>query len=159
LKIMKNQVRGFRFRSEVEGLGIINLNIIDQRSRLDAFEEWVKSQIEGVDVHITTDPSVPELGWLTVGDHKSHKAQAIERLKELMADGPYHVTVFGDQVNDIHMFEAADRAIAVENADAPLLERASQVIGPHWEDSVARFIAAEWIEMGKTDKADEDTNG
>lgn len=151
--IMPEAVRQYRFRTDLSELEVINLNIIDDLRRLEAFQELIRSECAPwVDVHITTDPSHSDIGWLTVGDSRSHKAQAIRALAALISQEPLHVTVFGDQLNDIHMFEAADRAIAVENASPELLERAHEVIGPHWEDSVARYIAAEWIAIGETDK-------
>ena len=46
-------------------------------------------------------------------------------------------------INDISMFTIADRSYAVENAVAELKEHATEVIGPHWEDSVLKFILRE----------------
>lgn len=152
-QIMPEAMMHYKFRTDMRNVNVINMNIIDTMPRLQEFKEMViESCAPWVDSHITTDANFPELGWLTVGDIRSHKAEAIRTLCGLISPEPLHVTVFGDQLNDIHMFEAADRAIAVENASPELLERAHQVIGPHWEDSVAQFIAREWIEIGETDK-------
>lgn len=151
--IMPDAMRPYRLRTELAAVEVINLNIIDEMPRLESFQAEVRENCAPwVDVHITTDPDYPEIGWLTVGDSRSHKAEAIRALLGLVSEEPLHVTVFGDQLNDIHMFEVADRAIAVGNASPELLELAHEIIAPHWEDSVARYIAREWIAIGETDK-------
>lgn len=151
--IMPEALRPYKFRTDLAPLEVINLNIIDEMYRLEAFQTKVRESFPtSVDVHITTDPGFPEIGWLTIGDSQSHKAEAIRTLVALISEEPLHVTVFGDQLNDLHMFEVADRAIAVANASPELLELAHEIIEPHWEDSVAKYIAREWIAIGETDK-------
>lgn len=146
-------MRPYKFRTELAAVEVINLNIIDEMYKLEAFQAQVRENFSPwVDVHITTEPSFPEIGWLTVGDSRSHKAEAIRALVGMVSSAPLHVTVFGDQLNDIQMFAAADRAIAVSNASPELLELAHEIIDPHWEDSVAKFIARERISIGETDK-------
>ena len=51
------------------------------------------------------------------------------------------IVAFGDNLNDLPLFEAADVSVAVENAHPAVKEAADVVIGPNYEDSVARFIA------------------
>lgn len=146
-------MRPYKFRTDLAAVEVINLNIIDEMYRLEAFQAQVRENCSPwVDVHITTEPSLPEIGWLTVGDSRSHKAEAIRALVGLISKEPLHVTVFGDQLNDVHMFEVADRAIAVGNASPELLELAHEIIDPHWEDSVVKYIARERISIGETDK-------
>ncbi len=53
------------------------------------------------------------------------------------------VTVFGDNLNDLQMFELVPRAIAVENAIPELKSLSAQIIGPNTADSVVRFILRE----------------
>ncbi len=67
-----------------------------------------------------------------------NKASAVRRLKELTeAD---HMTVFGDNLNDIPMMKIADTAVAVENALPQVKEIADIVIGSNNDDAVARYI-------------------
>ena len=66
------------------------------------------------------------------------KAKAVKRLAaEVGAD---RIVVFGDNRNDISMMQAADVAVAVENALDEVKATADIVIGPNTEDSVAKFI-------------------
>ena len=48
--------------------------------------------------------------------------------------------MFGDNLNDLPMFEIADVAVAVENAFDEAKAKADIIIGPNTEDSVAKFI-------------------
>lgn len=67
------------------------------------------------------------------------KAEGIDRLRRCVkAD---RVVVFGDNLNDIAMMQAADVAVAVENALPQVKAIADVIIGPNTADSVARYIA------------------
>ena len=76
--------------------------------------------------------------WLEVLPKNATKANAVLQLKEYC--GCEKLVVFGDGLNDIPMFRAADECYAVENAAAELKEIASGIIGNNNEDSVAEFI-------------------
>ncbi len=66
------------------------------------------------------------------------KADAVADMKQhVCAD---RLVVFGDNLNDIPMFGVADLAVAVANAQPRVREAADIVIGPNFDDSVARFI-------------------
>lgn len=60
------------------------------------------------------------------------------KLKELF--GCDKVVAFGDGVNDIPLFKAADECYAVSNAAPELKEIATAVIGSNEEDSVAKWL-------------------
>ena len=47
---------------------------------------------------------------------------------------------FGDNLNDIPLFEVADECYAVSNAEEKLKSIATGVIGSNDEDAVAKFI-------------------
>ena len=66
------------------------------------------------------------------------KASAVTHLKELT--GATHLTVFGDNLNDLPMMAVADVAVATANAVDKVKEAADIVIGTNNEDSVARYI-------------------
>ena len=58
------------------------------------------------------------------------------------AVGAGRIVAFGDNVNDLPLFAAADECYAVGNALAAVKEAADGVIGPNTEDGVARWLAA-----------------
>lgn len=66
------------------------------------------------------------------------KADAVVELKQHV--GAERLVVFGDNLNDIPMFGVADLAVAVANAQPRVREAADIVIGPNFDDSVAKFI-------------------
>lgn len=77
--------------------------------------------------------------WLEVLSKGATKANAALELKKHF--GCDRLVVFGDGMNDIQMFEAADECYAVANASSQLKAVADGIIGSNNEDSVARFIA------------------
>lgn len=76
--------------------------------------------------------------WLEVLPEKATKANAVLQLKEYC--GCERLVAFGDGINDIPMFKAADECYAVENAAPELKEIADGIIGNNNEDSVAEFL-------------------
>jgi Cof subfamily protein (haloacid dehalogenase superfamily) len=80
--------------------------------------------------------------WLTIHDRRASKHIAMESLRKRLGDSA-QIVAFGDNVNDIDMLKAANRAVAVENAIPELRAVAHDVIGHHETDSVIRFLLAE----------------
>lgn len=66
------------------------------------------------------------------------KAQAVRNLATEI--GATRIVVFGDNRNDIPMMQIADYAVAPENATDEVKAVAHEIIGPNYEDSVAKFI-------------------
>lgn len=66
------------------------------------------------------------------------KASAITTLRQRV--GADSVVVFGDNLNDVAMFEVADRGVAVANALPAVRDRADEIIGTNTADSVAQCI-------------------
>lgn len=76
--------------------------------------------------------------WCEIMPADSTKAKGIEKLKQrLHCD---RVVVFGDAMNDLPMFLAADECYAVSNAVPELKQAATAVIGSNEEDAVAKFL-------------------
>ena len=80
--------------------------------------------------------------WLEIMPKTATKAHAALQLKKLL--GCDKIIAFGDAVNDIPLFEAADECYAVRNADDRLKERATAVIASNNDDGVARWLAEHW---------------
>ena len=76
--------------------------------------------------------------WLELMPRSATKANAARRLQGLL--GCDKVVAFGDAINDLPLFEAADLSCAVGNAAPELKAAASQVIGSNEEDGVARWL-------------------
>lgn len=89
--------------------------------------------------YIDTYP--PHDTWYEVFSAEAGKANSVRKLKKLT--GADEVVVFGDNANDIPMFEAADRCYAVGNAIPELKERADGVIGTNERWGVPEFMQTE----------------
>lgn len=78
------------------------------------------------------------LGWIDIHHRAGSKGNAVDILREEL--GAKRVLVFGDSSNDLSMFATADEAYAPSNARAEVRDAATQVIGHHDEDGIARFL-------------------
>lgn len=73
---------------------------------------------------------------------EADKGQSLRLLKA--HTGAKRIVVFGDNLNDLPLFEAADEAYAVANARSEVKAAASGIIGSHLADSVATFLQQNW---------------
>ena len=113
------------------------VTLVDARENLEAAYARMK-EYPGWECVFQQDAYSPDY-WLEICPDNSTKAKALLRLKEII--GADRLVVFGDSVNDLPMFAAADEAYAVSNAIDEVKAAATGIIGSNDEDSVARFIA------------------
>jgi Cof subfamily protein (haloacid dehalogenase superfamily) len=76
--------------------------------------------------------------WMDVHHSQGSKGSGITTLRDELDLN--EVIVFGDGENDLSMFAVAQEAYATANANPALKETATDVIGHHDEDGVARFL-------------------
>lgn len=79
-----------------------------------------------------------DMYFLEIISGNVNKASGALKVKEFV--GADKIVVFGDNLNDIPMFEIADESYAVSNAEESLKAIATGVIGSNNEDAVAEFI-------------------
>jgi Cof subfamily protein (haloacid dehalogenase superfamily) len=91
--------------------------------------------------HIMPYPELEGLYTLTVQPQSTHKGAGVRALLERRHSTPDRIIAFGDQLNDLKLFEVADRGYAVSNGHETLKEIAYRVIGSCDTSSVARQIA------------------
>ena len=79
--------------------------------------------------------------FLTILHKDADKAHGIRSVSEAAGFDLGRLSVFGDNYNDIGMFELANKAVAVANAQEGVKEKADIVL-PHTndEDGVARYL-------------------
>ena len=82
--------------------------------------------------------------WLEIMPENASKARAVRQLQELLGCG--RLVAFGDGMNDLDLFEAADEAYAVENAVPELKAAATGIIGSNNDDGVAKWLSENWNE-------------
>lgn len=76
--------------------------------------------------------------WLDVHHSDASKGAAIATLKTLL--GIERVICFGDSDNDLSMFETADESYAPANANDKVKAAATEIIGHHDEEGIARYL-------------------
>ena len=76
--------------------------------------------------------------YLEIFSETASKYNAIQFLRQKY--GFEKLVCFGDNLNDLPMFDGCDEGYAVANAKPELKERATAVIGSNTEDGVARFL-------------------
>lgn len=83
--------------------------------------------------------------WLELTSATATKASAVQEIAALA--GATRIICFGDNLNDLPMFEVADMSLAVANSAPQVRSAASAVIGSNAEDGVAEWIA-QWLVRG-----------
>ena len=85
-----------------------------------------------------------DLYFLEIISKTVSKASGALEVKEIV--GADKMVAFGDNLNDIPLFEIADESYAVSNAEDKLKKIATGVIGCNDDDSVAEYILAQYLE-------------
>lgn len=87
------------------------------------------------------DQYIEDHYFLEFSHRKANKYEGLTMWAKLMNCHPKEVTAFGDNLNDLGMFKAAGKSIAVANAKPKLLELANELIASNDDDGVAQYIA------------------
>ncbi|NEP17808.1 MAG: HAD family phosphatase [Leptolyngbya sp. SIO4C1] len=121
---------------------IVRLTLVDTEPRLSELEQLIHERYPGIlATHLFENPYQPNWYWLTVEDRRANKGSGIREVQALRGLQDHQITVFGDHNNDIPMFQIADTALAMENATDRLKQHATEVIGHHSADSVAKYLS------------------
>ena len=124
---------------------VVTMILVEREAPMRALMAEIQALCgEQIEIHLAEDVYMPGWPWLTLHDRRATKDQAIRTLAQRYGLAEHEIVVFGDQVNDIGMFRSAHRGIAVDNAIAEVKQHAHAVIGPHHDDSVLRFLQADW---------------
>ena len=129
---------------EVIDFPVLCFNIIDRREPILTIREELDSKFDGsVALYAYEDFFHEDWYWLSIYHPFATKGMAIRTLCKDLNFEEEQLTVFGDNHNDLSMFELKGKAVAVENAKAELRNSASQIIGSNTADAVVRFILDE----------------
>ena len=124
---------------------VVCMTVIHRKEILDDLEQHILGSYgEHVEVHHYENQYDPGWHWLTVHDRRASKDQAIEDLKQHFGLEQKRTVVFGDNRNDISMFQNADHAVAVSNAQPQAREHAHIIIGSNEEDAVVNYLVDQW---------------
>ena len=129
---------------------VVCMTVIDSADVLRDLEATIAEKYDGdVVTHLFEEYYNQGWHWMTIHGREASKERAVRAMARYqgLEDGP--LVVFGDQENDLCMFDVADWAVAVENAHPALKARADEVIGSNQSDSVVRFLVGE-ADSGRT---------
>lgn len=115
---------------------------VGQRERLTPLLPDLEA-IAGYNATYYNDIFSPGQGFIEVFAHDVSKANAIREIKKKHCIE--RVVAFGDNLNDLSMFDVADLSVAVSNSYQEVKERADVVIGDNNDDSVAKFIYQDYM--------------
>ena len=125
--------------SEVLGTDILSMTTFAEQGALDDLTEDLQ-QVEGASVSAMPARQFP--GWYEVAaSHpQADKGSAVHSLRQALNSRWDCIVAFGDDVNDLPLFDRADFAIAVENAAPEVLARAVEVIASNEAGAVIDYL-------------------
>jgi len=116
---------------------VITVVSIGKKSELYPIYRYLKEHVQ-VNVHFTEDTYLKGYYWLETAHVNGTKKWGVDFIKNYLGAG--RVICFGDNLNDLPMFEYADEKYAVENAYDEVKSNATGVIGSNLKDGVAMFL-------------------
>lgn len=136
-KKLKTFVKVEDYNGSLSDSNVINFVAFDNYEKIKAIAEKIKC-IEGITVNYYKDV-YEDCYFLEAYSSEASKANGIKYLSKYIEYSK--VICFGDNLNDIPMFELADEAYATANAAEEIKKIATDVIGSCEEDGVAEFLA------------------
>jgi Cof subfamily protein (haloacid dehalogenase superfamily) len=122
----------------LSGQWIIYFTLIDSYERLAPLSDAVAG-IAGISRAFYRDVSANNGSWLLeIFSERASKSNGLLRLKRLC--GFDRVIGFGDNHNDLPLFDVCDECYAVANAVDEVKSAAAAVIGANTDDGVARWL-------------------
>lgn len=120
---------------------LISINTIHPAAEIDTLEAFLRQKY-GAQIRLYSYQhwSFSDWTWLSIYHPKATKGAALAQLLENEAYDAAHLTVFGDEMNDLSMFKMAGTAVAMSHARAELKAIAHQEIGTNEADSVVNYI-------------------
>ncbi|MBP1155098.1 MULTISPECIES: HAD family hydrolase [unclassified Paenibacillus] len=118
---------------------IITINAIDTFNKLEYAYKQFMNEPE-CNCHFGPDIYSPGYHWLEIADQRATKKEAVLFLKS-----KYNfkkLVCFGDNLNDLSMFEAADEKYAVSNAHEILRNKADKIIDSNNSNGVSTFLSS-----------------
>ncbi len=120
-----------------DGKQIVYYSVSGREESLRAARDML-AEACGMRCEFYRDIYVPEHWYLEVCASSASKKKALLRIREKL--GFDRVVGFGDNLNDLPLFEACDVRIAVANARDEVKAAADYVIGSNREDGVAKYL-------------------
>lgn len=121
---------------------ITNISAIGVPASVSAIEAVIRREPHLV-AYVGTSWEAEDWRWIDIHHVEASKGGAIDILRRQL--GLSRVVCFGDNENDLSMFARADEAYAPSNATPDVRAAATEVIGHHDEDGIARFLRRRFL--------------
>ncbi|MFJ9390058.1 HAD family hydrolase [Nocardioides sp. NPDC101246] len=132
--------------------GIFYATIIGEAAAIAALTADIATATDGrLSLIAQIDTHHPQDTYLELSAARATKAHAVAWLRDYLDVD--QVVAYGDNLNDLPMFAAADQAYAVANAASEVLATATGVIGANTEDGVLRHVMKTWSVRSTRDEA------
>lgn len=116
---------------------VIYFSLVDRKEKLEPIVPLIEA-IPGLNCTFYRDNYSPDFWFLETFSHTASKYHALNYLRTSL--GAERIVCFGDNRNDLPMFEAADQRIAVGNAVQELKDKADLIAGNHTDNGVANWL-------------------
>lgn len=138
--------------SQVDLGEVFYLSVIDEGPRLLALRDALpREMVAATHLLFSEDVYVPGRFWLELSAVLANKGHAVRTIRDRISSDPSKVSggvpgppkqiaCFGDQANDLSMFEIADEAYAMANAHPDVRAKATAVIGSNADQAVAAWF-------------------
>lgn len=119
------------------GYDVIYFTIVDEKDRLAPLYSSLK-KCGRISLTYYNDVYSENMWYLEIFSDKASKRNGVKYLREKY--GFDRITAFGDNTNDLPMFEVSDTCIAVSSANQTVLSQCDKVIASNNEDGVAKYL-------------------
>lgn len=126
---------------DFSGMLPVYYTVCDRLEVLDPFYKRVK-ELKGLRAEFYRDIYNKDHWFLELLSAKASKSHALRFIKQ--AYGFDRIVVFGDNLNDLPMFDCADYRIAVGNAHEEVKRKADEVIKSNAENGVADWLVTNY---------------
>ena len=133
----KDFIKIDNYKKYIDNLGIINLITFGEYNVVEKIYNEIKN-IYNIEANFYEDIYERGTYFLEVYSKKASKANGIKQLRDYIKYD--QLIVFGDNINDIPMFQVADRGYAMLNGADELKNISTEVIKSNNEDGVVKKI-------------------
>ncbi|MDF2664073.1 MAG: phosphatase [Paenibacillus sp.] len=116
---------------------IMEVNAIGTEAELEEACSLFRGRTDAL-CHFGPDIYTPGYHWLEINHPRANKRDGVAQLKSFLQ--AERIVCFGDNLNDLPMFEFADEKYAMGNAHPLVKEKATGVLATNAEHGVARYL-------------------
>ncbi|MFD1954926.1 HAD-IIB family hydrolase [Paenibacillus thailandensis] len=134
----------------------LSITYIGLPEELQPLSEEVRAQWgDSVHCHFMKDYYIENHYFLEFSHSSANKREGLKLWAKHMDIDVRDITVFGDQLNDLGLFEAGGKKVAVSNAHPDIIARADYITAGNGEDGVAQYLERELARLTRVIRKDE----